>query len=174
MNCAEAINTVFAVESKNVGGLCESCRFMNSMRSLPFSKAFTLLHSDKPLQSQNSRTDVTYNSSVLCVTSFTSKALRRLVSAGMHSTILICCRTRTRPLVADTAVSVRFVTRPFRNPLAKRVEVALRNQLLVVLCREEVGSSQTFRPCRCPTRQDYGKEVSVASPSDAVSVSEHV
>ena len=75
----------------------EKKKFMNSVRSLSTSKASTWLSADKPLQSQNSRTDVAYNSRVLRVTDFVSNALRRLASSGMLSAIFTSSRTRARP-----------------------------------------------------------------------------
>ena len=75
----------------------EKSKFMNSVRSLSTSKAFTLLSADKPLQSQNSRTDVACNSRVLRDTDFVRSALRRLASSGMLSAIFTSSRTRARP-----------------------------------------------------------------------------
>ena len=93
-------------------------------------------------------------------TDFVSKAVRRRASAGMPSAISTSSHPTSSASLQDTMAScglflfvgaadgaallVRLVT-----PFAERVGSALRrDQLLVLLCREEVGSFQTFLPCR--------------------------
>ena len=101
----------------------EHCRFKNSLRGLFTTEATTLLSAEKPLQSENYRTDV--------------------ASASRES--------RTLPPVAaadGTTVPVRLAT---AWPNASQA-LLRRSQLLVVLCLEEFGSSQIIRPWRCPTR----------------------
>ena len=124
---------------------------MNSVRSLSTSEASTLLSADKPLQSQNSRTDVAYNSRVWRVTNFVSNALGRLASSGMLLAILTSSRTRARPRRCKTR---NCWPRWHRVLQAECVEGALwRSLILVVFYREEVGSFRALgsrlRPTWC-------------------------
>ena len=105
-------------------------------------------------------------SSVLRVTDFVSKALGRFASTGMISAICTSSRTRGRPR------RCKIRERPV---VSFSSSLLLTGHLLVVPCREEVGSSLTFRPCRCPSRRQrvlrffchgtegLGKEVPVDS-----------
>ena len=131
----------------------EKSKFMNFVRSLSTSKASTLLSADKPLQSQNSQTDVACNSRVLRVTDFVSSALRRLASSGMLSAIFTSSRTRARPRRCKTRA----------RPADFLSSSLLLTKLLAAFASRRL--QPTVLRLFCHGTEGFGKEVSLDSDS---------